>query len=269
MDNNGPKISPKYMMQLISEIETKLWSMFESSKYQNIRRYILKWHEEWTWEEHFTNEDENFHIFYRDDAKSEMDLAETLHRMDEDIVFRIATDLGIDVPTMLPAIAIIKNNVKEQNPNVYENFTAATKKVYDEPDMAVVHASSALDDIIKAILDDPKIDSSKVLQNGSLSKQIKGLLDALGFKDDSESEEIKKVASQLRGIVSTIDKIRSSKTRVHGKAGDDYIIDNPLWSVFIVNACATVGLLLWSYYKEKYPQLETEDSSNQESEIEF
>lgn len=265
--DNSPKISPKYMMQLISEIEAELWSMFKSPKDQNVRRYILKWHEEWTG--YFDDAGENFHIFYRDDAKSEIDLAETLHRMDEDIVFRIATDLGIDVPTMLPAIAIIKNNVKDQNLNVYENFTAATKKVYDEPDMAVVHASSALDDIIKAILDDPKIDSSKVSEKGSLSKQIKGLLDALGFKDDSEPKEIKAVAGQLRGIVGTIDEIRGSKTRVHGKAGNDYIIDNPLWSVFIVNACATVGLLLWSYYREKYPQLETEDSSNQESEIEF
>ena len=82
--------------------------------------------------------------------------------MDEDIVFRIAVDLGIDVPTALPAITVVKNSVKEQNPNVYDNFTAATKKVYDEPDMAVAHASSALDDIIKAILADPKIDSSKV-----------------------------------------------------------------------------------------------------------
>lgn len=265
--DNSPKISPKYMMQLIDKIEAELWSMFKSPKYQNVRRYILKWHEEWTG--YFDDAGENFHIFYRDDAKSEIDLAETLHRMDEDIVFRIATDIGIDTPTMLPAIAIIKNNVKEQNPNVYENFTAATKKVYDEPDMAAAHASSALDDIIKAILADPKIDSSKVPQNGSLSKQIKGSLDALGFKDDSAPEEIKRMASQLMGVVVTIDDIRGSKTRVHGKASDDYIIDNPLWSVFIVNVCATVGLLLWSYYKEKYPQLEMEDSSSQESEIEF
>ncbi len=262
--DNSPKISPKYMMQLIDKIEAELWSMFKSPKDQNVRRYILKWHEEWR--DRLDDLEENFRIFYKNGTSNEIDLAETLHRMDEDIVFRIATDLGIDVPTMLPAIAIIKNNVKEQNPNVYENFTAATKKVYDEPDMAVVHASSALDDIIKAILVDPRID---VPQNGSLSKQIRGLLDALGFKDDSEPKEIKTVASQLRGIVGTIDEIRGSKTRVHGKAGDDYIIDNPLWSVFIVNACATVGLLLWSYYKEKYPRLEMEDSSDQESEIEF
>lgn len=267
--NNSLKISPKYMMQLISKIEAELWSMFESSKYQNVRRYILKWHEE-DWMGYFNNAGENFHIFYKDDAKSEIDLAETLHRMDEDIVFRIAVDLGIDVPTALPAITVVKNSVKEQNPNVYDNFTAATKKVYDEPDMAVAHASSALDDIIKAILADPKIDSSKVPQNGSLSKQIKGLLDGLGFKDDSAPGEIKTVASQLMGVVCTINDIRGSKTRVHGKAGDDYIIDKSLWSVFIVNACATVGLLLWSYYKEKCHQerIDAEDISR-EDEIEF
>lgn len=40
-------ISPKYIMELVPKIEEVLWNMFDNSRYQNVRRYIEQWHEEY------------------------------------------------------------------------------------------------------------------------------------------------------------------------------------------------------------------------------
>lgn len=260
------KISPKYIMQLIPRVENELWGLFDSSKYKNVRRYILKWHEEYY---DSYGDPENFHVFYKDNAKTEIDLTETLHRMDSEIVIKIAVDLGIDTPDLLPAIATIKNDIKSNNSNAYNNFNNAIKKVYEEPDVAVMHASSGLDDIIKTILEDPVFKNDTVNKNASLSKQIDCLLKGLGFNSNESPSEVKTIAKQLRSIICSIDNARSSKTSVHGKRGDDYIIDDSLWAVFLVNTCATLGLFLWDYYKTKYKSADRKNQTVDLSDLPF
>lgn len=39
-------ISPSIMMSIIDRIEKALWEKFETRKYQNVRRYISRWHQE-------------------------------------------------------------------------------------------------------------------------------------------------------------------------------------------------------------------------------
>ena len=67
--------------------------------------------------------------------------------------------------------------------------------------------------------------------------------------DASAPREIKTLASQLRGLGSTIDDLRSDKSTAHGKADGDYVIDDGLWAEALVNATATLGLLLWRLHE--------------------
>ena len=55
-------------------------------------------------------------------------------------------------------------------------------------------------------------------------------------------------------INQAIEKLRSEKTNFHGKTTDDYLINDSIYTYFVVNAVATVGLFLNSYYKTKFPK---------------
>lgn len=252
MDYNS--ISPKYMMELIPGVEQTLWELFPNSKYQNVRRYIEKWHEEYETYNNWNEETENFHIYFRDDANKEIDLAETLHKMSNDIVIKIAIDLGIDTPGFLPVVPQFKNILKDENQSAYQNFDRATKDVYENPDLAVNLASSTLEGVIKTILsDDSFATRSTDIGNKSLTKLVAALIAEFGFNDKTKCpQELITIAGQLRGIGATIDDLRSDKSTAHGKAHYEYVIDDPLWAAFIVNTSASLGMFLWEYYTKKY-----------------
>lgn len=251
MDYN--EISPKYIMELVPKIEEVLWGMFEKSRYQNVRRYIEKWHEEYdsfnSW-----GENENFRIYFKNESNTEIDLGETLHKMPKDVLLKIAIDVGVDTPGFLPAIPTFKNVLKDYNQTAYQNFDRAIKNVYESPDQAVALASSALDGIIKTILKHESLNSkSSAIKNKALTKQVSAIIKEFGFDDKSTApQEIITLASQLRGIGTVIDDLRSDKSTAHGKTDDDYVIDDPLWASFAVNTCATLGLFLWEYFEKKY-----------------
>jgi len=69
------EVSPKYLMELIGQIEKIIWQEFSS--YKNVRHYIEKWHEH---EDHsgFNNDWENFTIY---EVERNIDLTSTLHSM--------------------------------------------------------------------------------------------------------------------------------------------------------------------------------------------
>ena len=66
-------------------------------------------------------------------------------------------------------------------------------------------------------------------------------------------KEIKTIGSSLLAINQTIEKLRSEKTNFHGKTNEDYLINDTIYTYFIINTVATVGLFLNSYYKTKFP----------------
>ncbi len=179
-------LSPKYTMELIPKIAEALWSLFTNSKYQNVRRYVEKWHsgewigwngEEWS---------ENFHIHFKDeDTKREIDLDETLHGMPADLLIKIAIDLDIDTPGFLPAIPTFKNVLKDQNQSAYQNFMRASKSVNTDPDNAVALASSTLEGIVKTILEHEAFsDSQDKLKNLPLTKLIVEIVKKFKLEDE-------------------------------------------------------------------------------------
>jgi|GEM_PF-146179 len=255
-------ISPKYLVELVPQVSKILWDMFPNAKYQNVRRYIQRWHHSdvggWNGDEYF----ENFEIFFKDKDKREIDLDETLHHMPNDLLIKIAIDVGVDTPGFLPVVPQFKNVLKDENQSAYQNFDRATKNVFDNPDNAVALAASTLEGIIKTILEHEAFqqDAGK-LKNKSLSKLVAEIVKQFSFDDTTKCpQEIITIASQLRGIGSTIDDLRSDKSTAHGKTASDYIVDDPLWAMFTINACATLGLFLWEYFNKKYvPALQSKD----------
>lgn len=245
-------ISPKYLMELIPKVEKALWDLFDNAKYQNVRRYIEKWHEEYnsynSWDDN-----ENFHIFFKNEQNTEIDLVETLHKIPKDILIKVAIDLGIDTPSFLPIVSEFKNVLKDENQSAYKNFTRAIKNVYDNPDQAVSLASSTLEGIIKTILTNESFKDKKSIKNKPLTKLVGTIVKELGFDDKTKCPpELITIASQLRSIGTTIDDLRSDKTTAHGKAHNEYVVDDPLWAAFIVNTSASLGLFLWEYFEKKY-----------------
>lgn len=240
-------------MELVPKIEEVLWNMFDSSRYQNVRRYIEKWHEEY---EGYNNwgENENFRIYFKNEAATEIDLGETLHKMPKDVLIKIAIDLGVDTPGFLPAIPTFKNVLKDYNQSAYQNFERAVKNVYENPDQAVALATSALDGIIKSILKHEALATkAETIKNKALPKQVAAIIKEFGFDDKNTApQEIITLASQLRSIGTVVDDLRSDKSMAHGKTDDDYVIDDPLWASFVVNTCATLGLFLAEYFDKKY-----------------
>ena len=82
------------------------------------------------------------------------------------------------------------------------------------------------------------------------------------FPQSDLPPEIKTVGSSLLAASKAIEEIRSKSTTFHGKTNDDYVVDDALYTYFIINSVTTIGLFLKSFYKLKYPKLLTEDISN-------
>lgn len=239
MEDEYKDISPLYMQRLKGRVENALWNLFEESKYRQVEEYVRRWREDdgsfW----------ENFCVFEKD---GHIDLGRTLAGMPNDILIKMVADIGVETPGMLPCIPIMKNILNQNNTNAYANFERAVKDVYDHPDQSVALAASTLEGLFKTILQnsDPSIRVKNLSLSDLTGKVVKQLI---GDCDASAPQEIRTLASQLRGLGSTIDDLRSDKSTAHGKAAGDYVVDDSLWAETVVNATATLGLLLWRLYE--------------------
>lgn len=236
-------ISPKYLMKIIDDIEKAIWATYSSSK--NAKFYIEKWH---VWE---YNNDQNFSIVLQPNDK--IDLANTLHNINGDLLLKIAIDLGVDTPDFIPCIASFRNEIKSNYETASATFEKAFKQIEAHPDIAIGLANSALESIVKHIFEDERI-LTKPQKGKTLYDLTSELLKEFQLFPNSEMpKEIKTIGSSFLSITQGIEKLRSEKTTVHGKVKDDYIIEDSLYTYFIVNSVTTVGLFLMSYYKNKFP----------------
>lgn len=238
-------------MGLIDKIEKTIWAEFSS--YKNVSNYIKKWHQSdgSSWE--------NFHI-YRDNMV--INLNETLHDMGSETIIKIAIDLGIETPDFIPAIPIIKNVLKEKYPTAFSAFQKALKQIEESPDLSIGSANSTLESIVKHILENDnvpiKFNSKDTLY--ALTQSI--LKEFTLFPNEQIPLEIRQIGNGLLNASKSIEQLRSEKTTFHGKTQKDYIIEDPLYAYFIVNAISTVGLFLISFYEKKYNNINVFDSGD-------
>lgn len=252
MDYND--ISPSFVTDLKMKLGQKIWEKYQS--YKNVRLFLVSSVVEGGW-----NEPDSFQVIYQDEKENQVDVEKTVLFMSPYETVKMAIDLGIDTPGFLPAIPKFKNILKDENQSAYQNFDRAIKNVYENPDQAVSLASSTLEGIIKTILADDHFTEIKP-KNPPLTKLVATIVKELGLnKTENCPLEIATIASQLRGLGQAIDDLRSDKSSSHGKRHDEYIIDDPLWASFIVNASATLGLFLWEFYEKKYKPVRNKEEN--------
>lgn len=242
-------------MKLVEDVENALWNMFTTSKYYNVEKYLEKWQ---VFEDRYT--DTGFNIGWSPQFKikkqkegGSIDLKSTLHSIDGEILLKIAIELGVDTPDFIPSIPTFKNALKADYQTAYDTFVKAYKQIETDPSLAVGLANSALESIIKEILKDDRL-ASKVNGGETLYKLTSIILKEFNLTNDNHPKEIKTIGSSLLAINQAIEKLRSEKTNFHGKTTDDYLINDTIYTFFVVNTVATVGLFLNSYYKTKFPK---------------
>ena len=245
MNNN---ISPKYLMVLVDKIEKTLWNTFESDKYKKVRFYIEKWQNVT-----FDDRGNTYQEFWiSENQHGNINLPETLHKIDGETLLKIAIDLGLETPDFIPSIPTFRNEIKSDYKTASLTFEKAFKQIEEHPDIAVGLANSALESIIKEILQDDRI-KTKSSPNKTLYDLTADLLKEFQLYPNADMpSEIKTIGSSLLAINQSIEKLRSEKTTFHGKAPEDVVINDPLYTYFVVNSVATVGLFLKSYYKKKF-----------------
>jgi len=239
--------SPKYQMKLAKEVEDAIWK--EYSSYKQVRNYIEKWHE---YDERNFNRG-NFNVVVNDNKN--IDLNATIHSMPGDILLKIAIDLGVDTPDFIPSIPTFKNSLKSDYKTAYNTFNNAYKHIETDPSTAIGLANSALESIIKEMLKDERI-ACKINGNETLYRLSSIILKEFNLISAECPKEIKTIGNSLLSINQAIEKLRSEKTSFHGKTSEDYLIEDPVYTYFIINTVCTVGLFLNTFYKSKFPQPE-------------
>lgn len=241
-------ISPKYLMKLVKSVEEGIWVEYNS--YKEVELYVKKWHQsEWD----INGGWENFEVVYKDVEKRSIDLLATLHNMPGEILLKVAIDIGVDTPYFIPSIPIFRNELKSNYKTAYDTFTKAYKQIDNDPSIAVGLANSALESIIKEILKDDRF-FNKITGKETLYKLTSIILKEFNLQSAELPVEIKTIGSSLLSVNQSIEKLRSEKTNFHGKTNEDYLINDKIYTFFIINSVVTVGLFLDSFYKMKFPR---------------
>jgi hypothetical protein len=249
------KISPRYIMSLIGDIENKIWQELQTD--ENAKYYIEKWIEGNGWDY------QNFTIAYKNG--DQIDIPATLNRIDGETLLKIAIDLGVETPDFIPSIPVFRNEIKTSFETASATFERAFKTIEEHPDLSIGLANSALESIIKEIIRDDSI-KTQYDQNKTLYQLTTAILKEFKlYPENGIPDEIRQIGSAMLTINQNIEKLRSEKTNMHGKVSDDYIVNDPMYAYFIVNSVSTIGLFLNSFYRKKYPIPETKNSNESES----
>lgn len=252
------KASPKQMMSIIKEIESTLWAQYKS--YQTVKLYIERWQVE-TW----ANDDYpvyNFNIVYKkDDGAKNIDLLSTLNKMDDELLFKIAVDLGLDIPDMIYAVPEIISLKSSDYKDVGISFEEAYKKIYVDPSHSIALSQAALETVIKRICNDERFNQNE--EHKSLYKLATCILKEFHFlPKQTDNNYIRNIGSSILNIAKNIEDLRSNCTKeAHGRLNEDYIIDDPLYAQLFVNTTATLGLFLLNFYEKKYVQQQEDNES--------
>lgn len=236
-------------MDLVLRVNERLYELYKG--YENVEAYLKKWHSEETDYNNWVYE--NFHLVYKDDDQKIIDSKKTLHGIDGDTLLKIAIDLGIETPDYIPCIPEFRNELKSSYEMASQTFEKAFKNVDTDPSLAIGLANSALESIIKKILEDKRIDV-QWNEKDTLYSLVRTICKVFQLNTEGSCPlEIKTIASSLISSCKAIEDLRSGKTEFHGKTDENKIVSDPLYAYFVVNAVSTVGLFMLNYYKTKYP----------------
>lgn len=167
-------------------------------------------------------------------------------------------DLGIETPDFIPSIPTFRNKLKDEYKNASTSFEKAFHNIEKKPADAVGNANSVLESIIKEILSDSRFAHISVVSNASSKKLVQEILKVFQLNPDSPElpSQMKPISSSFVTVAKAIEDLRSDNTLFHGQDSEKYLISEPLYAYFVVNACATVGLFLIDFYEKKFPKVQ-------------
>lgn len=259
-------LSPKYVLDIINKISDKLFEIYQT--YKRVEQYLIRWQKiiDFEYDEYEKYPVYNFNLIYKDKDRTQIAVIETLNHAPDELVMQIAIDLDIEVSGIIYSIAKIEGLDKNNYKNARIILDDAIKRVYEKPNEAIGLANSALESIIKHILEEGKIDIN-YNKNDTLYQLSQKILKGFGYFPSKDTKnEICKIGSSFLTIVQTIESLRSEKTNFHGKDSSQYVINDPLYACFIVNSVATLGHFLMSFYEKKFVnemEVLTDSNSNQ------
>lgn len=249
------EMSPRYRMKLVQQVNDTIYEEYKT--YKDVYFYIEKWHQvkdQGIWNDVW----ENFQIHYKEGTKN-IDLLATLHHMEGKNLLKIAIDMGIETPDFIPSIPTFKNVIKSSFKMASDTFEKAFKQIDSDPDIAIGLANSALESIVCEILKDDRV-NYKPTGKETLYKLTQEILREFSLFPNTEiPKEINNIGSSLLKINQNIEQLRSDKTKFHGKTKGDFVIEDSIYSFFIINSVTTVGLFLNSFYKYKLPKPKESD----------
>lgn len=261
------RLSHSYVMDLIDTISETLFKKYQT--YKKVEQYLKRWQKIVRYEQDgYYNERYpifNFELIYKDETGEKIDAINTLNQLDDELIIQMAIDLKIEVIGVIYSIAKIEGLDKTDYRQAKIIFDDAVKRVYDKPDEAIGLANSALESIIKHILEQGKL-NVKYKKNDTLYNLTQTILKGLGYFPSKDTENnIKQIGSSFLNTAQAIESLRSEKTKFHGKDSSQNIIEDPLYACFIVNSVATLGNFLISFYEKKYTdKLDTKVIENSE-----
>ena len=163
------KISPKYKMTLIKDINDALWREYKT--YKDVFYYLNAWCVT------YDKFNANFNIYYKDNDNKNIDPIATLHNIEDDsLLLKIAIDLGLETPDYIPSIPTFRNEIKSSYKTASTAFEKAFKCVETDPATAVGLANSALESVLKEVLNDARI-TTTWNSTDTIYKLAKDLLD--------------------------------------------------------------------------------------------
>ena len=167
-------------------------------------------------------------------------------------------DLGIETPDFIPSIPTFRNKLKDEYKNASTSFEKAFHNIEKNPADAVGNANSVLESIIKEILSDSRFAHISVVSNASSKKLVQEILKVFQLNPDSPElpSQMKPISSSFVTVAKAIEDLRSDNTLFHGQDSEKYLISEPLYAYFVVNACATVGLFLIDFHEKKFPKVQ-------------
>lgn len=163
--------------------------------------------------------------------------------MGDDTLFRIAVDIGVQIPNIIYAVPEIISITADNYQDIHAVLEHAFKQVHEDPSHSIALATSALETIIKRILENINITYNR---KDTLYKLAQVILKE--FKILHNSKEIKdkcNIGSSSLNIAKSIEDLWNNHTKEsRGKLADDYIIDDPLYAHSLINSVSSVGLFL-------------------------
>ena len=257
-------ISAVFRMELIEKLDKTIWSKYSS--YKKVEQYVKL---NQILYDNFGNA--NFDIVYVNDKIQLLDTLGNIAQDEPEVLIKMAIDLGVETPDFIPSIPTFRNKIKDDYKNASTSFEKAFQNIEKNPADAVGNANSVLESIIKEILSDSRFAHIPVVSNASSKKLVQEILKVFQLNPDSPElpSQMKSISSSFVTVAKAIEDLRSDNTLFHGQASEKYLISEPLYAYFVVNACATLGLFLIDFYEKKFPKIKMLNDDILDEELPF